>query len=196
MDKKGTVKIMEKLKLAISRNTQGGYRIYEFIPSITRLFYKNMEDISFQRRIRFALELIKGYKVYYLEIRGKIVGYCVISIGGGRYSFAGKSDIVVGPYYVEKEERGNHYSELLVSELLMYDNIHYNDAYDWIKKTNIPSLKCSEAVGFEIVGTADIVKPFRRIAARNDDSGEYYILKGNRDTFARRTAASFFSGIM
>jgi len=184
---------MNELKLIIDRRKPGGggYSIYEFNPSPRRLFYKKMGNSSIQNRIRFLLEFVKGYKVYYLIIEKNIVAYCVISKGGGRYSFARKEDIVVGPYFVEKEERGKHYSEILVSELVLYDGIQYNDAYDWIRKTNIPSLRCSDNVGFKIIGTADVVKPFRRILLRKDGSGEYYILKGNRSDFLQKHRTDF-----
>lgn len=157
------------------------YCIYAYKPTASRLFYEYFGKMTLQSRIRFLLELIKGYEVFYLETDNELVAYCVISKGGGRYSFAGKTDIVVGPYYVSRKHRGNHYSELLISEVLQYDGLQFDEAYDWIKKTNTPSLKCSDALSLKITGTADVVKPFRRIVLRNDDSGEYYILKAKRE---------------
>jgi L-amino acid N-acyltransferase YncA len=127
--------------------------------------------------VRFLFELIKGYKVYYLSIDKNIIGYCVISRGGGRYSFAKKEDIVVGPYFVIEKYRGNKYSEILVNELLRYNGIKYCAAYDWVRQTNIPSIKCAQRCGFEVECTADIVKPFRTFRLRKDDLGEYFIFR-------------------
>ena len=163
---------MKNMKL-IKKNSE--YQLWEFTPSIFKLFYNDMERITLQRKIRFFIELLRGYKVYYLMVENNLVAYSVVSKGGGRYSFASKKDIVVGPYFVDEKYRGKGYSEILVKEILALDNYQY--AYDWIRKDNIPSLKCSFKVGFIITDTADVVKPFRRIVVRDDNSGEYYILR-------------------
>ena len=168
------------LKLVIDNTNRGGYKIYEYSPSVLRPFYKNYEKLTFQRRVRFLLERIKGYKVYYLEVNNEIVAYSVVSRGGGRYSFASPNDIVIGPYFVLEKFRGNHYSEMLVSELLGWEEIKYEYAYDWVKKDNVPSLRCSNRVGLFAVNTADVVGPFRKIQIRDDASGEYYILRRDR----------------
>lgn len=171
------------LKLIIdrSKNICRGYRIYEFSPSLLRMFYKNYEKLTLQRWVRFFFELLKGYKVYYLEVNGFIVAYSVISRGGGRYSFADVDDIVVGPYFVLEAYRGNRYSEVLVAELLHYNSIEYKNAYDWVRKTNIPSLKCSDKVGLKVVGSANIIGPFRKIVLCDHMNGEYLILKEKRE---------------
>ena len=156
------------------------YRIYEFSPSLGRMFYKNYEKMTFQRWVRFLFELPRGYKVYYLEVDNQIVAYSVISRGGGRYLFADTGDIVVGSYFVLKEHRGKRYSEVLVSELLRYKGIEYKNAYDWVRQTNIPSLKCSDKVGLKIVGSCNVAGTFRKIVLCNDMSGEYFILKAER----------------
>jgi L-amino acid N-acyltransferase YncA len=153
------------------------YRIYEFNPTVLKLFYDHYEPFTLKRRIRFLMELVRGYKVYYLDVSGTIVAYSVISRGGGRYSFAAKNDIVVGPYFVREKYRGRRYSELLVSELLHCGSIEYDRAYAWIKKDNIPSLRCSLKVGFEIVGSADLSRVTRRICLRGDRDGDYLLLR-------------------
>lgn len=163
----------KRLTLVVDRE----YKIYAYKPSLFRMFYRNYEKQTPQRFIRFLFELHKGYTVYYLEKDENIVAYSVVSKGGGRYHFAENSDIVVGPYFVLEEYRGNHYSEILVSEILNHIETDYRYAFDWVKKTNEPSLKCSDRVGFRIVNTADIIPPLRKIVVRNNDSGEYYILR-------------------
>lgn len=155
--------------------TQNGFTVYEFTPSLFKLFYNDMEHITFQRKIRFVIEYFRGYKVYYLEKDGVFVAYSVVSKGGGRYVFASEEDIVVGPYFVDIRYRGKGYSKILVEVLLHLCKYKY--AYDWINKDNIPSLRCSKSNGFKIINTANIIKPFRKIVVCNDDSGEYYILK-------------------
>lgn len=163
---------MKKLEMILKRNK---YSIFKYKPNICNLFYNNMEKITVQRKIRFLMELIRGYEVYYLMIENELVAYSVVSKGGGRYSFATEKDIVVGPYFVDEKFRGKGYSEILIGEILAF--CKYENAYDWIKKDNLPSLKCSFKVGFVVVDTADILKPFRQIVRRDNGNGEYYILK-------------------
>ena len=115
--------------------------------------------------------------MYYLEKEAVIVAYSVVSRGGGRYGFATRKDIVVGPYFVKEEHRGKKYSEILVSELLQNDKIVYDYAYDWIRYDNIPSIKCTERVGFVKIGTLEMKPPFRRLKVCTDHLGDYYLFK-------------------
>ena len=159
--------------------SDNGFEIFEYSPSFLHLFLYSFEPLTFQRRVRFLLELLKGYKVYYLVHSDEIVAYCVISRGGGRYNFAGKNDIVVGPYFVIEEHRGKHYSEQLVSFLLNYPKITYRYAYDWIRYDNIPSIRCAEKVGFYKVDSMDMVGPFRILRICHDHVGDYWLFKFN-----------------
>ena len=153
------------------------FQIYEYKPSLNHLFYNNMEPLTVQRRVRFIIELIRGYKVYYLYKDKQVVAYSVVSPGGGRYSFAGKKDIVVGPYYVSPECRGNHYSEILVRQILNLDNIDYEYAYDWVRKNNTASMITSERIGFTVIGTANLKGITRRIVPCTGNEGSINILK-------------------
>jgi L-amino acid N-acyltransferase YncA len=155
----------------------GGGRIYEYEPTFWKPFYRNYEPLTLQRRVRFLLEWLKGYKVYYLEKEGTIVAYSVVSRGGGRYGFATNKDIVVGPYFVKEEHRGKRYSEILVSELLYNEKIEYEYAYDWIRYDNIPSIKCAERAGFFKTDTMDMKRPFRRLEVCSDHIGDYFLFK-------------------
>lgn len=153
------------------------YELFEYKPTLFHPFYNDMEPLTIQRRVRFLIEFFRGYKCYYLSADRIIVAYSVVSPGGGRYSFASNEDIVVGPYFVAPEYRGNHYSELLVREILNLDSLKYNAAYDWVRKNNIASMKTSNRIGFTIVGTASLQGPFRRIVMSQGDNGSINILK-------------------
>lgn len=159
------------------RLMQLGGGIYEYKPTLFRPFLYNFEPLTLQRRVRFLKEYLKGYRVYYLVVNDEIVAYSVISRGGGRYHFAEKEDIVVGPYFVLPEHRGNHYSETLVGEILQLKSITWRDAYDWIRYDNIPSIKCAEKVGFVKVDTMDMVGPFRKLRLCRDHVGDYWLFK-------------------
>lgn len=134
-----------------------------------------MEPLTLQRRLRFVLEWMKGYKVYYLVMNDEVVAYSVVSRGGGRYSFATKEDIVV------EEHRGNRYSEILVSELLHNEKIKYRYAWDWIRHDNIASLRCADRAGFVKVDTFNLSKPLRRIKMCKNEVGEFFLLKYQRE---------------
>ena len=155
-----------------------GWNIWEYTPTLFHTFAHECGRRTFQNKIRFLLELLRGgVKIYYLSIDKTIVAYSVIAKGGGRYSFATPEDVVIGPYYVFAEHRGKRYSELLIEQLLGSAAVKNKHAFEWIKKTNIPSLKCSEKTGFKIIASADLSRYLRRIRVRDDMDGEYYILK-------------------
>ena len=119
-------------------------------------------------------------RVYYLAVNDEIVAYSVVSKGGGRYYFAGKNDIVVGPYFVLEEHRGKHYSEILVKEILQLESLQWRDAYDWIRYDNTPSIRCAERVGFVKVESMDMVGPLRKLRICRDHVGDYWLFKYKR----------------
>ena len=162
-----------------SETTEGGI-IYEYKPSTLKPFWRNYEPLTLQRRLRFLMELVKGYRVYYLEKEGEIVAYSVISKGGGRYGFATKDDIVVGPYFVLENYRGKHYSEELVRALLQSEKISYKVAFDWIRYDNEPSIRCAERCGFVKTDTMEMKKPFRQLKICIDHVGDIYLFRYRR----------------
>jgi|LSQX01.1.fsa_nt_gb hypothetical protein len=60
----------------------GKFDYYEYTPRITRLFYKHNEKMTLVKRIRFMLDYIRGYKVFYIMQNGEMVGYCMVTRGG------------------------------------------------------------------------------------------------------------------
>ena len=41
------------------------FRILEYVPTISKPFYLNMEPMNIVKRARFAIDWLFGYKVYY-----------------------------------------------------------------------------------------------------------------------------------
>ena len=135
------------------------------------------EKIHLVRRFRFLFEYLRkgSYKVYYLSKNEEIVGYCVTVLGGGRLTISTEKDIVLGPYYVDPIYRSLGYAKVLVQMVLKYCSFDYEYAFDWIHKSNIASIKTSEACGMYVDGKLDVVGKFRRLVP--NENGAYLIYK-------------------
>ncbi|MDD2362488.1 MAG: GNAT family N-acetyltransferase [Oscillospiraceae bacterium] len=172
---KMTVSMLQKLKKICDVNS---YTIYQYKPTVWKPLLIHMEAIYFRRRIRLFLECFAGNCVYYLVQNDCFIGYCVVSRGGTfRYQFSTKKDIIVGPYYISESHRGKRLSELLLTQVLAFWKENYEYAYDYIEKSNIASIKASQAVGLEIIQEVNITPFIRKLVI--DNEGEYYLLRMN-----------------
>lgn len=155
-----------------------GFTFYEYSPSITKPFFINMEPLTIKRRIRLLSAYYSGYKVYYLRENDEYVGYCLVQSGSDiRYTFATDKDIMVGPYFIHEKHRGRKLSIFLLDYILKHSDIKFENAYDYIHKNNIPSIKASEAVGFKYFSDANLSKYLRSLNLSKSEKGEYVILK-------------------
>ncbi len=154
----------------------GDYVLLEYIPTLFHLLYIDFEPMHFIRRMRFVLEYLrKGkYKVYYLKVKGRMVGHCVITPGGRRLKCSGRHDIVIGPYYIKESERGKGYGKEIMLLSLDYCSIDYKNAYCWIDKTNTPSIKAAESCGFKKIAELNVVKPFRKLVIVENGEDNIY----------------------
>lgn len=159
-----------------------GYDYYEFTPTLGMWFFKNYDKMYFKRWIRMLLEFIQGgYKVYYMMKNDDVLAYCLVAKGGRRLKCTTKKDIVLGPYFVMPNKRGQGLSKILIDIILNKLEIEYESAYDYIHKDNIPSIRASIAVGFREFGRANITKHLRKIKVSADKlKAEYIIFKYNR----------------
>jgi len=147
-----------------------------FKPSIFRLFGGKLRKLGLRQKIRFYLNLIRGYRVYHLFKNNIEIGYCVITNGGSRrYPFADKNDIIVGPYFIDEKYRGKKLSIFLVKKCLIDFEKNYIAAYDFIKKDNIISIKTTEASGFNYYSDAFYTKYLRVLKPMEDKSGTFLI---------------------
>ena len=155
----------------------GGLSFYEYRPTPFRLLYRHFEKMTLSRRIRLLLEYFaKGkYKVFYLLKDGVPVGPCVVAAGNRRLKMSSQEDIVLGPYFVDPAFRGNGYAKLLISAVLRDGGLSYRYAYDYIKKSNIPSIKATLANGFTLCGELDIEGFFHKLTER--EGGDYNIYR-------------------
>ncbi len=113
-------------------------------------------------------------RVYYLSVADCVVGYCVVTPGGRRLKKSTPDDIVLGPYYIAPEYRGNGYAKELIKMTLSHCGYEYRYAYDWIDKNNVGSIKASEACGFKECGRLNVVGLFRRLVETENGSDIIY----------------------
>lgn len=155
---------------------KGSYEIYQYSPTLFKPFYVELEKVSLRRRIRFMIAFFVGYSVFYLVKDGRYAGYCLVQSGkDSRYKFATENDIIVGPYYISEQYRGQKLSIELLKFILNDSDLNYNNAYDYIDKENLPSLKASKAVGFKHMTDANVTKYTRRLKICKN-KGQYAIL--------------------
>lgn len=157
-----------------------GFQLLEYNPSLFHPLYMDFEPMRFVRRMRFMTEYFrKGkYKVYYLKVDDKLVGHCVVTPGGRRLKCSTKNDVVLGPYFIQENERGKGYSKKLISLVLKHCSYDYLNAYDWVDKKNIASRRASESCGFLPVAELDVKMPFRTLVIV--DQGEDIVYQYKR----------------
>lgn len=143
-----------------------------FIPWKNRI-----HSFSNATKLRLLSENIFGgaCKTYYLSDKdNQLLGYCVVyKAGAPRYFFATKEDIMLGPYFICEDQRGKKLSQIMVNMVLHHANIQYKSAFEYIKNTNIPSIRCSEGCGHKRVYTISI-NPRNKIMYE-DANGDYGI---------------------
>ena len=89
--------------------------------------------------------------------------------GGRRLKCSSAEDIVIGPYYIKKSERGKGYSVRLIRLVLI--NTQFRYAFDWVEKSNTASCRASEACGFKKVGELNVTSHLRKLVIV-DNGGE------------------------
>lgn len=150
--------------------------LYEYTPTVLRPFFINMEPLSLKRRVRMLQAYFSGYKVYYLRQNDDYIAYCLVQSGrDNRYKFADENDIMVGPYFVSEKYRGQKLSITILNLILKHTDFKFQNAYDYIHEDNVPSIKASEAVGFQLLSRATLSKYTRAI--KLTQNGDYLIFK-------------------
>lgn len=138
-------------KIDVLLYTDDGFSLAKFKPRLTELFYQNEFPFrkTWRQVVRYSAEYLQShYSVYYLVNSDKnVVGFCVVQkCGAGRYAFLGKDAYMIGPYVIKEDFRRKGLSVKMLKLVLeqLPDDI---EAYDWIQKSNIASLKASKGVG-------------------------------------------------
>ena len=153
--------------------------LYQFEPIFFRLFNYNLQSHSLVTKIRYMIDYLhKGrYVIYYLFFNENLIGECVITPGGRRLKYASKKDVVVGgPYYIIPEQRGKGFSEVLIKLSLQHCKYDWENAFDYIKNDNIPSIKTTLKCGFKKVGEININK-FTHVMREAKNGGRFSVYR-------------------
>ena len=155
------------------------FQILKYKPSLTQLFYIDMEPMTLKRRIRFMVDYIYGYSVYYLKKCGggtEIIGYCTVTSGKNpRFWFAKSDDIIIGPYYVNPKERGKGYATKMVDAVINHSKLEWKTGYVVIRNNNPSSIYVTQNVGGRILFYVHNTKSKRLIKDPNGECGIYLL---------------------
>lgn len=165
-----------------------GISFYKFTPSIFKLYddcYDKQNQPEYCKRIihriRMLIELLKvGYEVYYMYDDNKILGHLVVAGGGGRIEISKKSDIVIGPIWVCPSYRGKGIGTKGIYAVLHLLNINYQNAYEFIDKKNLASIKSVEKNNYILIGAAKEHGLLKKIKLTDD--GDLFVYKYKNKT--------------
>ena len=106
---------------------------------------------------------------------GKAVGYCLLEPGGGRYTFAKKTNVVIAPYVIAPDARGRGLSKLLVNTVT---NDLFCGSRIWaaVDKDNIPSIRALTKTGFVQYGRASTHGVSRKYVMSEDNEAQYIVV--------------------
>ena len=155
-------------------------KIEEYTPTVFQPLYKKIDNMYFNKWIRFIIVSLSGGKIYYLSEDSNVVGYCMIVKGKSyRYLFAKKNDIIVGPIYLSQKYRGKGYARLLLEQSLKYYNKKYGfgNAFAYIWRTNIASNKIFLRIGFKIIAQIEVKKYSRKVVISNKSKMDYQLFQ-------------------
>ena len=150
------------------------FLLFEYTPSLFKAFAINMDEHSVAHRLRCVEEFFCGYKVFYINYKGKWAGYCIVTNGRNpRYSFCNKKDITFGRYYVDDLYRGMGLGKKMVETVLNLPDLKYDNAYAYVHESNVASHSIMKSIGCKLVDRFNMVGVFRRIKMNKD--GNYYL---------------------
>lgn len=123
-----------------------------------------------------VLSAVGGYNVLYATKDNEIVSYFVFTRSND-HIVAGTTnkDYYTIFYYTYPEYRGQGYATKMASYLLNDMSLDYESFYKTIAKSNISSIKVTEKIGFEKVGTARKQGLLHRIS--RDDQGDIWLYR-------------------
>jgi len=152
------------------------YVIFQYPSTICDFYIKGIDNMYFQKKVRFFLNYISGGLIYCLKDinADEIIGYCMISIGKAfHYNYAEINDITIGPIYIKNNYRGKRLSILLLKQVLK-DNIDKREkAYAYIHVINKQSNALFSRLGFIPRYNVDIARLSRRVSISSKETTDY-----------------------
>ena len=138
-------------------DTDGICAVYVFTPSVFRLVPPRIRhSFSVIDRAKLLLRVLNGYYVYYETDADKMMGYCFLKRNYLRkYAFLQKQDVLINPYFVSPEYRGNGLGGKLIKAAISDSETSWKTVYAVVKEENMPSIRTLEKLGFQKVGCSD-----------------------------------------
>lgn len=155
------------------------FLIYRYGASLNRLYLSDVDEMYFQKKVRFLLNYISKGELYYMKDRVAdiTVGYCMISRGKAfRYSFAKPEDITLGPIFIKPEYRGKRLSVLLLRNVIR-QYLDGGNAYAYIRRTNTPSIALFSGTGFQPICGAKTGRIAKRVYCSQNPDSEYQLFR-------------------
>jgi len=157
-----------------------GIKYYKYIPKLFAWYYRNYpeyEKITIPHFFRMLIEYFNGgYRVYYLKSsEDGMLGYIVVASGGRRLTCSSKEDIVLGPIWICPNQRGKGYATKGIFLVLHELEKTYKAAYEYIRETNIASIKSVEKNNYTFIGRAKEKGFLRKVYM--DNEGELLVYK-------------------
>ncbi len=137
--------------------TFDGIDFYRYRTRLFRYFYCPMAyyEKLFSRMVRETIDFVRGgYHVIYIAQNDRLVGYGIVTKGGGRNRFCTADDIVLNSLWVMPKARGNGFANLLYRVLTSELGVSYDKAYAYIRPDNQASIKAALRSGFVKVANA------------------------------------------
>lgn len=138
-------------------DTNSHFSFYVFTPSLCCLLPKRIRNcFTLSDRAKLLLRAVRGYFLYYATDSDRLVGYCFLKRNYiAKYSFLGKNDVLINPYYVSEEYRGRGIGGSLISASICDTKALWDNVYAVVKSDNFPSVRTLEKLGFHRAGYSD-----------------------------------------
>lgn len=129
---------------------EDGMTVSVFSPSLLHLLPKNSGNLETERgvKLRFFYRMLIGCRIYVMRKDDAFISYAMFQKGKiARYPFVGKNMLLMGPYFVSENYRGQGYAGRLLS--IAFQNLRdCRTVYAWIAANNAPSRACLKKAGF------------------------------------------------
>lgn len=116
--------------------------------------YQNCFPYEMKKHLLFRA--ISGYYLYYYAVKDSVICYCFLKKNYfHKYTFMLKGDLIINPYYVVPEYRGNGIAKQLINQVLLHRPNPSARIWAVVEKKNVPSVKVLQKVGFTFKGSVE-----------------------------------------
>lgn len=140
------------------KDEKNGYALYSFKSTLNCLLPKCLKgSFSIVERCFLLLRVIRGYQIYYYKDQEQVAAYCFLKRNYLRkYAFLKKNEVLINPYYVAPEYRGNGLGGDLLSAALSEIKDGKTAVWGIVLEDNLPSIKTLQKLGFSDCGCSKI----------------------------------------